>query len=376
MDIIFTVESYFPLKNGVQEITQRYAEFLAGNGHRVRVITQSVSGTSSDEMHNGVEIHRVDVRTKKSVYLGQIKQYIDYIVSAANEADVLINVCAQTAFTDCLLKHLSKIKAKKVLYLHGMAHFNFPIIPTVDLHDIMSWLLNVVRWRLFYFSNCKYFEMYDSVIHLHEKDKSYQMMEKKDVKNYVLENGCSDLQFSQDMQKKKAENAAFIMIANYIHDKNQELILKAYYKAETKHPLVFVGSKETDYLDKLREIVSELEGIYGKKDVSFIVGESHQETMERLKNAYCLIHSSKSEKYPVVICEAQKTKTPFICTDTGICKYLPGGIVVRTEIEIIDAINALKNGQKWSKLSELGYAYSLQNQDFEKNCMKLLEIIS
>ena len=52
MIIIVTVESYTPLKNGVQEITQSYAEYLSGVGHSVKVVTQMVQGASRNEMIN------------------------------------------------------------------------------------------------------------------------------------------------------------------------------------------------------------------------------------------------------------------------------------------------------------------------------------
>ena len=299
MKIIITVESYFPLKNGVQEITQNYAEFLSKNND-VTVITKSVQGSPEEEYINGVKVLRVNVNTKKSIYYGEIDKYKEILLSITEDADVLMNVCMQTAFTDCIINILKDIKCKKILYLHGMAHFVFPRIPKVDFHDILSWILNVVRWKLFYLTVKKKLNLYDAIIHLHKSDKTFLMCQSLSCKNYVIENiAGNDIAVQNDDDLD--DTSPYIMIANYIHDKNQELAIRSYYKSDSKRKLVFVGSKETNYLNKLKILCSKYDKKYFEKQVEFVVNESHAATMQRLKKAYALIHSSKSEKYPVVI---------------------------------------------------------------------------
>ena len=377
MKILITVSSYSPQKNGVQEITQFYAESLHNFGHDVLVITESVPGAPDSEDINGVKVIRVNVHTKKSIYYGDIDNYINGIIELSRNIDIMINVCMQTALTDCLLAHLDKMKCGKILYFHGMAHFNFPKIERVDLHDKLSWMLNVSRWKMFYKVNCRNLEKYDSIIHLHEKDKTYTMCStlKKPI-NYVLENSCKDSFSPQNINNKRKNNSAYIMIANYLHDKNQEMAIKAYFSSNSKRPLVFIGSYETDYLLHLKRMAKKYQAKDKEKKVIFIVGEKHSETMNRLSSAFCLIHSSKSEKYPVVICEAQKSKTPFICTNTGICGFLPGGINVTKRAELTKAINMLESDTIiWNKLSNEAFAYSEQNQSMDKNLLKLEGII-
>ena len=373
MNIIITVESYSPLKNGVQEITQSYAEALAQNNNVV-VITKSVKNQPNIEWINGVKVIRVDVFTKKSIYYGAIDKYKKILLENSKKSDIMINICTQTAFTDCILNELSEISCKKVLYLHGIAHFTFPNIPRRDIHDLLSWMLNVMRWKNFYKRNLKNFEKYDAIIHLHEYDRSYLMCKKLNVENIVLENfSKNNMLYRTDV----GDDSSYLMIANYIHDKNQELAIQSYCMSESHRGLVFVGSSDTKYLKKLKKMVQKLETKTGHMgEICFIVAETHTNTMQRLNNAYALIHSSKSEKYPVVLCEAMKGGIPFLATNTGIIKFLPGGIIVNNKIELMNAINKIDKDVSFrNSLGKQGKNYSLNKQVFENNKLKLQDLL-
>ena len=60
MKIIITVNTYYPLKDGVQFVTQYHAENLAKRGHDVIVFTTN-HDNSSEEIYNGVKIIRFNV---------------------------------------------------------------------------------------------------------------------------------------------------------------------------------------------------------------------------------------------------------------------------------------------------------------------------
>ena len=105
MRILITVESYYPLKNGVQEITQSYAEELSKTND-VFVFTRYIDGLQTKEKYNNVTIERFKIYTKKSLHFGDIKKYKAYVIEKAKTCDVVINVCTQNVFTDCLLNVL------------------------------------------------------------------------------------------------------------------------------------------------------------------------------------------------------------------------------------------------------------------------------
>lgn len=373
MKIILTVESYAPLKNGVQEITQSYAEYLAKR-HDVTVITRVVNNTDEVEVLNGVKIIRINVYTKKSIYHGEIDKYRQLISDLCMNADVMINVCTQNAFTDCILKDLSSLPCKKILYLHGIAHFSFPSISRVDIHDVLSWGLNVVRWKSFYKLNQKHFRKYDAIIHLHKDDNSFTMCKMLGIRNEVFENVACD---QPEMPGSTDRTAPYIMIANYLHDKNQELAIRGYFRSKSHRGLIFVGSSNSRYLNKLKKLVSKLEVHTDHQgEIVFVVNEPHKTTMARLQKAYAMILSSKSEKYPVVICEAMKAAVPFIATDTGIIRKLPGGLIFKNEFELCEKINWLENNPtKRNLLANECKRYSEENQNLKVNQIRFEKLI-
>ena len=74
MNIIFTVATYYPKTDGVQLVTQYHAEELAKKGHKVTVITSKIDGQTNREVHNGVEILRIDAYNIYYWHKGNKKQ--------------------------------------------------------------------------------------------------------------------------------------------------------------------------------------------------------------------------------------------------------------------------------------------------------------
>ena len=98
-----------------------------------------------------------------------------------NDVDVLINIATQNPFTDLLLKHIKTFNSINILYFHGMAHFSFPNVPKLDLYDLIYWLFNIFRWKFYYFKNKNRILDYDFTIHLHEKDKTLELVKSSDI---------------------------------------------------------------------------------------------------------------------------------------------------------------------------------------------------
>ena len=120
MKVVFTVSTYYPLKDGVQAVTQYHAESLAQKGHDVTVITAQNGSSPANETYNGVQIIRYSIVTKQSFYYGDKKGYQNLIISECSNADALINVCTQNPFTDWIMPILCDLRCKKLLYVHGM----------------------------------------------------------------------------------------------------------------------------------------------------------------------------------------------------------------------------------------------------------------
>ena len=67
----------------------------------------------------------------------------------------------------------------------------------------------------------------------------------------------------------------------------------------------------------------------GHMDVIF-----SSQTVEKIKKASVFAMGSKKEMFPISIIEAMAAGVPFISTDVGCVKYLPGGVIVENEREM------------------------------------------
>lgn len=362
MKIVFTVNTYAPLKDGVQAVTQYHAEGLAQRGHEVVVITGRPTDTKEREVLGGVEIIRVPVYTEHTIHRGDKQAYQALVKTQCENADVLINVCTQIVFTDWVLPILPQISCKKVLYMHGMFEFKWHKNNIDSIKHIVSKLINSIRWGTYYKMVPKYMKQYDQIIHLHESDDAYCYCQKKGLdKCLVLENAAEDCFFDEKIEK--AAKPYMICISNYTPIKNQEFVLKAFYESGLiEESLVFMGSSETPYLNELIALQKQLESRYGKKKVAFLHDVPRNQVVHYLKGAKLFVTGSRWEAFPIVIIESMAAGVPFICTDVGCVKYLPGGIIVKKEKEMAYWMSLLLSNQETAvSLGEAGRHYALDH---------------
>ena len=110
MNIIFTVATYYPKTDGVQLVTQYQAEGLVKKGHKVTVITSKLKSSPDYEVHNGVEIVRVDAYNFYYWHKGNKKEYQNLVLEKTKAADALVAVCLQSFSADWLLDVPNKTK--------------------------------------------------------------------------------------------------------------------------------------------------------------------------------------------------------------------------------------------------------------------------
>ena len=77
-------------------------------------------------------------------------------------------------------------------------------------------------------------------------------------------------------------------------------------------------------------------------------------TISYIKSASLYLMNSKWEAFPISIVESMAAEIPYITTDVGCIKYLPGGIVVKNAEEMSYWINLLVNN--WEVGKEIGKA--------------------
>ena len=69
------------------------------------------------------------------------------------------------------------------------------------------------------------------------------------------------------------------------------------------------------------------------------------------------------------------SKCAFVSTDVGVVKYLSGGIVGKTEEELIKALNLFSNPENLEKYSTEGYQFAEENSRIDTQVKRLEEIL-
>lgn len=356
MKILITVGTFFPRMDGVQAVTEYLALGLIKKGHQVTIVTSSVPGEPNTDTYKGIDIIRLDVYTKYALYFGNKKSYQQRIIELANGSDVMINVCTQNALTDYLYPVLEKIHCKKVLHMHGIYEFNWH---KSDFNSVKSFAYKVwrdIRWNYLY--RTRNFKKYDRIIQLNRFDTGYTYF----LKNYnrkcdILENAADPAFADKDNFMK--DDVYCICVANYIDRKNQEFILEAFYKASIKNvKMIFIGSRETGYLKYLIEKNKKLQNDYGLREVKFLTEIDRDDIIEYVKGASVYLLGSTWEAFSISLIESMAAGVPFISTDVGISKYLPGGIVVNNTDEMTYWIeNMINNPEIRRLLGSIGHEY-------------------
>lgn len=376
MNIIFTVATYYPKTDGVQLVTQYQAEGLVKRGHKVTVITSKLNGSPDCEVHNGVKILRVDAYNFYYWHKGNKKEYQNIVFEKTKNADALVAVCLQSFSADWLLGILSQIQCKKILYLHGMPDFKVHISDCKSIKKFAKTIFRNVRWKYFYTTHLNQIKEFDAITHLFKNDNSYQYFSAKEYRNnYVIENaGDNEFFDNVDFNKKKQY---FIYVGNYCDRKNQELALRAFYDADLKDfGFIFIGSQKNDYCKKLINLNEKLQEKQGNHNVEILYEVPRERICEYTKNAYACVISSNYEYYPITIVESIAAGNPFISTDVGIVRFLPGGVIANTQKELSYWMEFFGHNKEYTtELGKAGRNYALKNLRIETKVKALEDII-
>lgn len=363
MKIVFTVNTYYPLKDGVQAVTEYQAESLVKKGYDVTIITQKTGELANEEKHNGVRILRVNIQTKHSLYYGDKQAYQKLVLDETKDALFIVNVCTQTPTTDWVMPILQDIKCKKILYVHGMFDSKWYKWDFDNLSFFAHKVWNKIRWGIYYKTIKNSIIKYDHIVQLHEYDLANQYFKNKYGVNCKIIGNAADPLFFQENEVEVGmlpEKYA-ICIANYMDRKNQKSTLRAYYQADlpSDFGLIFIGSSLNNYCEQLIELNDELKRKYGDKNVKILYGIPREQIPTYVNKSMIYLMNSRWEAFPVSLVEAMATGTPYITTDVGCVKFLPGGIVVNSERDMAYWLTLLSNNDELSKaIGNAGKVYA------------------
>lgn len=382
MKILVTVDTYSPLSDGVQNITQNHVEQLSKKGHEVIVLTQQFSGTKRSETINNIKVHRYNLYTKYGLHFGEIEEYRKMVKKLANEVHVMINTCIQSATTDLILKDIKELKCKKVLYLHGMYEFSYEKRDLKSVSSVIKKGWFNLRWTFFYQYYKKNLTYYDEIINLNFFDKATSYFEKKyGYKVKIINNFVEDrfLNYGEVNCKKDQ----IVCVSNFSSLKNQLALIDMIFdlSIEKKMNLVLVGSEKNEYYIDLRKRYEQLKEKKALIDVEFKICIKRDEIAKIVAESKVFVLASKVEKVPVVILESMAVGTPFVSSNIGCVKYLPGGFIANNDEEFKYYLKLLlKEDEITNSMGKIAKQYAIKNfsliqtnNELEKILLQLTE---
>lgn len=338
MKIMIAVHTYYPEKNGVQQVTQYLAEGLARN-HDVLVLTNWQEGMPKKETFQGVNIERLEAhRNILHVFCGDKKKYLDRIQSF--NPDALICVCTQSWPFDWTATKLDKLDCITILYTHGYSecfkkYHTWKYLRHGQFGKAFNSILNWIYYGVAY----KYIAKYDLVTYLSECEISYWYAKKHNLKNgKVLGNAIEDRFFEPILPEEKKSTqdgiVRFLYVANYAKIKGQEMVLRAFYDAKCDNAeLIFCGSNKSEYYKYLIDIKKQLD-CNGEKKVTFLYEQTREETWELYRSSDVFVCGSNWEAYSISLCEAMASELAVITTDVGNASTIPNLVLVHSQEEM------------------------------------------
>lgn len=389
MKIIFVSENYYPLMSGVPVVVRYLAEGLANKGHDVAVATQRYNNPLREEILNGVHIYRFDIYIDKFKRVGgRPSEYINFVLNY--KADATILECTQCITTDLLLAQLDKIDGKLFFHVHGISG----LAPNRKLFAIKSDFKHTIGNTYNYIRGLYYFgytlkkalSNFNATMCLSAIDDGIDYLRKYSRKNYILDNAADNMFFEEANCMKNVlnkytqlKNDRFMMIcANYTVVKNQIGIIKQYYQSEASKSmsLLCIGSQDNNYYRECQKLVSELQTRYGHREVKLLYGVDRNDIPSIINKASLYLVGSLWEQYSISIIEAMSQGVPFISTNVGNARLLPGGVTIDYIDEMHSAIDALISDNAMHKnYSEAGRKFAYENCRIDVAVEKLEKII-
>lgn len=371
MDVLFAVGAYWPSAGGVQMVTQYIAEGLAEKGHKVYVVTQWDKNYLKQEVHNNVEIVRFYERSFGKIHFGDKTEYQKYIIEMSKQVDAIVVVCSNNFVAQWIYPIMDDIKCKKVLYQHGMydGRFHFDNIHSVQRMN--KHILLTIWWEIYHRRYWNKISSFDDVIHLFKNDSSYNYFQRRGYKNnHVVMNSCQDVFFDSQMSegsllKYEISTKYFIYVANYCSRKNQRRAVELFFNSNCEAcDLVLIGSEKNSYYDSIVNYINNSNSLK-KERIHLLTDVPRDETIQLIKNAFACLFTSENEYFPISIIEAMAANVPFISTNVGVCKYIPGGQVCDNDDELIYWMEYFCNNPEYvDLLGKIARSYA------EKNCLR------
>ena len=166
MNILHTVENYYPSVGGMQEAVRQISEHLVLLGNDVTVATSCIQGRGFDK-YGGVVIKEFKVEGNYiNGMRGEVDKYRDFVTNG--NFDIVANFAAQQWASDALYNILDEIESKKVFIPTGFS----------KLYDksCKTYFNKMANWM----------KKYDMNVFLSNNYRDIDFARKNDVKNICV----------------------------------------------------------------------------------------------------------------------------------------------------------------------------------------------
>ena len=339
MKILFVLEHYYPYIGGAEKLFQLLAEALAGEGHKVKVLTTRFrNDLPAQDQHKGVDIIRINCRNR---FLFSFLS-LPHVLRHAKQAD-LIHTTTYNAAPPAWLA--AKVCRKKVIItfheVWGKLWFNLPFAS------------RFLRTGFYLFEKLVLSLSFDHYIAVSDFTKQKLIGEKIPVQKISkIYNGL----YYEDLAKHKYEppkKFTYTYFGRLGISKGLDLLLPAAKMFSELYPessLVLIIPKNPKKMFKqIEQLIADLE----LTDHVIIRQElSTTDLRTQITNSSCVVIPSYSEGFCFVAVETVAMQVPIISSGQGALKETVSGSYL--EMEEMTAKSLFENLQK-AKLEKWEY---------------------
>jgi len=372
MNILFTVEYYYPKIGGAEIVVQTIAEYFASKGDKVYVATSYLEDRKTRSL-NGVEIFEFNIKGNsvkgiKEFTKGDIKRYQRLLTDGG--FDIIFQYAAQTWHTSLMFDVINSVKSKKLIVpcgYSGLSTFFRKLIYFKYFKDIPRYLCkydmiiyhsnNYIDYEFGKRHNLYRYKTIPIGIDQVEFKSAYEDDRQKFREKYQIDTRYTVLNVSNHYSRVKGHNFAIKTLEALLKlEKDVTLIIIGNLpeNAPSCFPRCFKYSKVNDRFKLLTDIP--------RKDITKAYLESD-----------VFLLSSKMEYFPIVILEAMATNLPYVSRDVGCVKSMGKGIIVHDPKQASEMIEHLIKEPTVRKYFN-EYNQNMINNNFDINIvLKLYE---
>ena len=341
--LLILAPSYPPSKDGVANAAALLAEGLAARGHEITVGTiwhperaPSAPGSNPTVKHfklQGSPSWTDPVRGETT----QLKQLV-----ANFRGDAVLCLCTDAAPTTLAVQVFAEVSAPKILISHG-----FPLHHKVPWHRKFPWGLGTwLAWQPFLWQLPWLLRKFDRLVFLSRQRDFGRFLDHRVAhlfarhRIHIIPNGVewksapadrSDFRRTHGLQ----DTLLFLCVAYYCDLKNQLMALRAYRRARIPNSaLVFIGAELNEYSRQMQQLDQQLAPAFPEGRVLLLEKLDRGPTEAAFATMDAFVLASKTEAQPIVLLESMAAAKPFLSTDVGCVRELPGGLVIRDEAEM------------------------------------------